>query len=57
MSGGKINTTKEALVLFLKSLPPGSRFDIISFGDKYDHMCKEKDGFEYNDRNVEMALS
>ncbi len=57
MSGSNISVTKEALVLFLKSLPPGSRFDIISFGDQFSHMCQDQKGFEYNDKNVEHALS
>jgi Mg-chelatase subunit ChlD len=39
MSGGKMNTTNQALTLFLKSLPSGSRFDIISFGSGFKHMC------------------
>lgn len=56
MSGSKMNTTNEALVLFLKSLPAGSRFDIISFGSRFDHMCKDSKGFEYNDRTVNEAL-
>jgi uncharacterized protein with von Willebrand factor type A (vWA) domain len=38
MSGTKMETTKEALTLFLKSLPSDSYFDIISFGDKFIHM-------------------
>ena len=50
-------TTNQALGLFLKSLPSGSRFDIISFGSRFEHMCKDMNGFEYNDKNVEFALN
>ena len=32
MSGPRMETCKEALELFIKSLPPGSKFSIISFG-------------------------
>lgn len=56
MSGSKMNTTNEALVLFLKSLPAGSRFDIISFGSRFDHMCMDPQGFAYNDKTVNEAL-
>lgn len=49
MSGGKMNITNEALVLFLKSLPVDSMFEIISFGDKYEHMSPYKQGYKYTD--------
>ena len=45
MSGSKMETTKEALLLFLKSLPTGSRFEIINFGTEFDFMSKTKEGF------------
>jgi len=38
MSGSKMETTKEALILFLKSLPTGSNFEIINFGTDFDLM-------------------
>ena len=35
MSGSRMTTTVEALKLFMKSLPPGCMFDIISYGTVY----------------------
>jgi von Willebrand factor A domain-containing protein 5 len=35
MSGKKMEMTKEALKLFIQSLPPGCLFEIISFGSDY----------------------
>ena len=58
MSGSKMDTTKDALILFLKSLPPDSFFDIVSFGSSYKHLCNDiKNGFVYNDKNVELAIA
>ena len=34
--GKRIDTTVEALKLFLQSLPPGCMFDIISYGTKHE---------------------
>ena len=35
MSGRRMEITKEAMKLFMQSLPPGSRYEIISFGCQY----------------------
>lgn len=35
MAGGRINKALEALKLFIKSLPPKSLFNVISFGSRY----------------------
>lgn len=49
MSGNRIQITVSALKLFLQSLPPGSMFDIISYGTNYKHMIKGEKGENYND--------
>ena len=38
MGGERITTAKEALKLFMKSLPVRSHFSIISFGSKHAYM-------------------
>ena len=40
MSGGRIQKAKEALTLFLKSLPIDSYFNVISFGSSFEVMFK-----------------
>ena len=35
MQGNKIDLTKQALILFMKSLPSDCLFEIISFGSSY----------------------
>lgn len=47
---------KYALQLFIKSLPQNSKFEIISFGSKFEALSRELYGFEYTDKNVEDAL-
>lgn len=52
MAGSKMGMTNQALVLFLKSLPPDSIFEIISFGSKFtvlsmEEECQEKSGLKH----------
>ena len=56
MSGGKMTTTNEALILFLKSLPVGSYFEIISFGSSHLTLSGIDNGLEYNDVNMNKAI-
>ncbi|CDW72325.1 UNKNOWN [Stylonychia lemnae] len=57
MSGEKMRTTIEALKLFLKSLPSSSSFEIISFGYKYSVLSGQKNGFNYCDETMNLAIS
>ena len=57
MSGDKMNTTNQALILFLKSLPVGSYFEVISFGSSYEVLSKGNVGFEYTDEEINNAIN
>ena len=58
MRGSRMETCKEALKLFLRSLPVRSRFSIISFGSRFEQMVIGKDTIiEYNDKNSKEALA
>jgi len=46
MSGKRIEKAKEALILFLKSLPEGSYFNVISFGSRFQSMFSESALYE-----------
>ena len=49
MSGARMETCKEALKLFLRSLPVGSKFAIISFGSSFSFMqINGKQIIDYN---------
>ncbi len=41
MSGKRMEMAREALVLFLKSLPAQCYFNIVSFGSSYESMFDE----------------
>ena len=41
MSGSRIELAKEAAILFIKSLPMNTTFNIISFGSRYEAMFPE----------------
>ena len=57
MSGKRISTCKAALKLFIKSLPVGSKFAIISFGSNYNCMSIDgKNVIDYNDYTSKQAL-
>lgn len=55
MSGSRISKALEAMKFFLKSLPPKTIFNIVSFGTKFSLMFPSS--VEYNDHNLNMALS
>ncbi|EDR23063.1 hypothetical protein, conserved [Entamoeba dispar SAW760] len=53
MYGEGINALRNMLQLFLRQLPLKSKFEIISFGSKYDFMFKEM--VEYNEDTLKNA--
>ncbi|KAG5445595.1 von Willebrand factor A domain-containing protein 5A [Clonorchis sinensis] len=55
MDGSGIKSAAEALLLMLKSLPIGCRFQIIGFGNTHEALFREP--VEYNDRTLARALA
>ena len=49
MQGSRMETSKEALKLFMRSLPVKSKFSIVSFGTKFEFMKIDGDTIiDYN---------
>ena len=55
MAGSKMETTKEALVLFLKSLPSDSIFEVISFGSTFNLLSEEMRSGDTNQLNQQFS--
>ena len=53
----RIETAREALKLFLKSLPLNSRFAIISFGSSWEPLkINEEFIIKYNNQTAKIAI-
>ncbi len=55
MSGTPIEVAKEALKLFLRSIPPGSYFNVVSFGSNFVSAFPEP--VVYSKANLEKAIA
>ena len=54
MGGSYINSARETLVLFLKSIPEGNYFNIIGFGSSYQSLFKNT--VPYDQKHLEEAI-
>ena len=54
MGGGRIRAALAALELFIRSIPPNSKFNVISFGSTYQLLYEKS--VEYNNANMENAI-
>ena len=55
MRGTYINSARDTLILFLKSIPPGCYFNIIGFGSQYSPLFPSS--VLYNQANLDVAVS
>ncbi|CAL4065069.1 unnamed protein product, partial [Meganyctiphanes norvegica] len=55
MNGINIQRAQSTLLLFLKSLPPGCYFNIISFGSTYEALFPDGSK-EYNEKTLSIAM-
>ena len=46
---------RQALMLFIQSLSPGSKFNVCSYGSNFSFMFGEK-SVDYNELNLKTAL-
>jgi hypothetical protein len=52
-----IKTAKEALKLFLHSLPEGSLFNVLSFGSSFEFLFNENVVVPFNQQNMTFAIN
>ena len=55
MTGDRIKSASETLLLCLKSLPSGCHFNVIGFGSHHEHLFKKNEA--YSDKSVEKACT
>lgn len=55
MGGSRMNVALEALELFIRSIPPNSKFNIISFGSTYEFMHSKS--VDYNNDSMQAAIN
>lgn len=55
MSGSRMKTAKDALILFLKSLPYNSLFNVYSFGSNYEKLFNRS--VQYTEENIKTAVN
>ena len=46
-----ISLAREALILFLLSLPEGCKFNVCSYGSKFSFLFENERSVDYNDKN------
>ena len=51
----RFKKAQEALIIFIKSLPSDTYFNVVSFGSTYSRMFEES--VRYEDKNVDFAVS
>ena len=57
MYGNRVELAKRALMLFLYSLPPGSRFNVCSYGSRFSFLFPNERSVPYNDDTLREAVS
>lgn len=57
MTGTILANAKETMECVLQSLPAGSRFQVISFGSKYEKLFEGCTSVEYSQENLEFAIN
>lgn len=53
MGDDKMEMAKDALKLFIQSLPQGATFEVVSFGSDFSVSSKDQQGYVNSDENVE----
>jgi len=55
MGGKRIEKAKEALILFIKSLPQDTYFNVVSFGSDSNSLFAKS--LKYSDKEVDKAVA